>query len=116
MRVTINTEEFQFVAGFFKREPRWKVTCKIEFSPEELAIIRQRNFGDLQIYTQDTGIGEPTDIKLAAVIKHGIWNVFNTPLAAKQFENELTSELLPSLKTYLTASADVETGTKVLEF
>lgn len=98
MRATIKTEEYQYVAGIFKREPRWKVVCKLEFSSEELAIIRNRNLSDLHIYTQNLGNSDDIQVYLKEVIKHGIWSVFLTPVDAKQFEQELTNELLPTLR------------------
>jgi hypothetical protein len=116
MRVTIRTEEFKYAAGLFKREPRWKVICNIEFSAEELAIIRQRNLGDVHVFTQQLGGEDEFPISLAMVVKEGIWSVYHTPVDAKNFEHELTTELLPALKNYLTASADVESGDRVLEF
>lgn len=116
MRATVRTEEFQYVAGIFKRVPRWKVICTIEFTPEELAIIRQRNLGSLYIYTQHINIGSDVDVRLAEVVKDGIWSICHTPVDAKNVEHEIVSEILPTLKNYLSASADVEGGTRVLEF
>jgi len=116
MRATIETEEFQYVAGFFKREPRWKVKCKIDFTNEELSIIRARNLGDLQVYTQSIGTGDDIAINLKQVVKHGIWSVFTTPIDARNFEYELETNTLPALKDYLDASAEVEAGPRTLEF
>jgi len=116
MRVTIKTEEFQYVAGLFKREPRWKVICGIEFTDEELAIIRKRNLGDLHIYTRQIGNGAEDNVNLNQVVKQGIWSVYLTPVDAQNFEHELTTSLLPSLKNYITASAEVSSAAKVLEF
>lgn len=114
MRATINIEEFQY--GLFRRVPRWRVVCKIEFTPEEIAIVRQRNLGDLHIYTQHVTPDDDFEVDLAEVVKSGIWSTFNTPVGAKNFEAELANSLLPTLKNYLSASADVGSGPTTLEF
>jgi hypothetical protein len=118
MRVTINTTEIKLVRGIFKKIPGWEVTCKIEFTSDELTTIKKRNLSDMHIYDREFGsdISDPLPRELRHVIKDGIVNVFLTPVAAQNFEHELSEKLLPTLKNYLTASAQNPTGPKVLEF
>jgi len=74
MRVAINTEEIKFAMGFFRKEPRWRVECAIEFTEEELAIIRQRKLGNVHVCAQQFGDGRKEDCTLGGLVKHGkIW-------------------------------------------
>jgi hypothetical protein len=116
MRITIQTEEFAYQAGFFKKEPRWKVKCAIEFSEEEKQIIRRRGLGDVHVYTREFGPGiDSMECNLAHVVKSGIETICLTPVDAKNFEHELKTELLPGLKNYLMASAEVSTAAETFE-
>ncbi len=99
------------------KKPKWFVNCKIVFSDEELAIIRQRDLRDLEVYTEvhHNMPGEPINRTLGEVVKHGIACSFNTPIEAKQFEQHLKEELLPNLKNYLAVSAEPMTGSTTFE-
>jgi hypothetical protein len=115
MRITLETEEKQF--GLIMKKPKWWVTCKIVFSDEELAIIRQRDLSKLEVYTQvhHNMPVDPIDRTLGEVVKHGIECSFNTPIEAKQFEQHLKEKLLPNLKNYLTVSAEPMSGSSTFE-
>ncbi len=115
MRITLNTEEFQF--GLMFKKPKWSVECKIDFSEEELGVIQQRDLFDLTVYTQahHNQAGQEIDRTLKEVIKHGISCTFNTPVDAKNFETYLKEDLLPKLKNYIQASAQKSSGPQTFE-
>jgi hypothetical protein len=115
MRATIKIVELDH--GIIRKKLRWKVECKIDFTGEELAIIRARDLGDLQVYMQSNSYGaEPFQVNLKEVVKVGIWSVFISPVDARNFEQQLTTKTLPALKNYLMASAEIETSPRILEF
>ena len=117
MRATIDIEEYQYAVGLFKREPRWKVNCKLNFSEEELAIIRARSLYDLHVYNQRLPMEEDEiPILLREIIKHGIWSVFSSPVEARNFKHDLSTEILPSLKTYIEECVDTGGEPETLEF
>ena len=90
--------------------------CKLEFSPEELAIIKHRHLFDLGVYSQTLPDGEDYRGKLEEVIRRGIRHYFNTPIDAKNFEAKLSEDILPWLKKYIADSENVRSGPKILEF
>lgn len=116
MRATIEIEEYQYAVGLFKRSPRWRVNCKIIFSEEELAIIRARSLYDLHVYTQLSPMNDETPVFLKEIIKHGIWSVFASPIEARNFEHELSTDILPSLKNYIAECAESNYEPQTLEF
>jgi hypothetical protein len=115
MRITLETEERQF--GLMFKKPKWWVNCTIFFSDEELAIIRERALGDAVVYTQvhHNMQDDPIDRTLAEVVKHGISCSYNTPIEAKQFEQHLKEQLLPTLKEYLIVSGEPTSGPQTFE-
>jgi hypothetical protein len=116
MRITLGTREYQY--GLVFKKPKWAVECKIDFSEEELGIIRQHNLLDLRIYTQTMHNDRPdeaVDRTLKEVIKHGIMCTYSTPVDAQKFENYLKEELLPMLKNYIQASGQKSAGPETFE-
>ena len=116
MRVALHVEQFDYKAGLFKREPRWKVICAIEFSEEEKQIIKDRRIGDEIIYTQELGNGDEGDpMELKRVVRDGIWSIFRTPAEADAYAEQLQEVILPALKSYIYEETESQTQPRTFE-
>jgi len=109
MKVQISHEERK--AGIFSKKTVYSVIHKVEFSPEEQAIIKARKLGDIVAWVApDPRPGMEYAVKisyLASLKPTGFSIEFPTILEAKEYAEELKTKHFPNLKAYLTVSADV---------
>jgi hypothetical protein len=129
MKVSLEQKALNYTEkgkGFFaKPTPRiaYQVLLTVDFSEEELSIIRTRDFGEMSIYESPPHYydGIDTPFTLVRVTVNKLINErpylrgFDTVLEAKQWAEALQEELLPNLKRYLVVSAEVATGTTSFE-
>jgi hypothetical protein len=92
------------------------VQAVVEFSETEVAVIRNFNLGDtvlyhehfdkLEAYYKAHDLPYKDEVvnfylTIDKLIAEPFQRGFDTPLKASQFENELKSEILPSLKSFI---------------
>lgn len=122
MRVTIKREEEQVKhkTGFFSSTTKtnFKVLTTVDFSEVEIATIRQNGLGDTAIFQQEMDIFGPHLYRytIDKLIKDKTWiRGFSTPLEANNFEHELKSEILPTLKSYIEGNMSQGATTETFE-
>lgn len=125
VRVSIRTEEFLVRDGWFRRSTRYRVLVDIQFSQEELAIIRHRRLEDVVVMERPhpfTSTPElinqyPHLFNLTIgdlIAQHPSAYALETPLEAKGYEYRLT-ECLAELKEFLDRNAGIDPRRKVFE-
>lgn len=121
MRVSINHDEVSH--GVFKKTIYHQVEVKVDFSEEELAIIKQNNLEDTIVLERtntaylkyDEELADIYPLKISDLMsKHSDIHALDTPLEAKQYEASLT-EALQQLKAYIEENAEVETKSTTFE-
>jgi hypothetical protein len=126
MRVQINHNET--TSGFFRTTTKYEVVVRVEFSAEELAIIRQRNLADTIVLRRDpqafqrkrfspdelARLQDVIDLKISNLMKGPDSYICDTPLEAKNYEANLT-DALKQLKSYIFANAEISDKSKSFE-
>jgi hypothetical protein len=107
MRITIEHKEE--TKGIVFKQPVYAVRYAIQFSDEELAIIKHRNLNDHAVFHYDHGLGDdmPTGVPVG-LFRDGRQLVrrFDNLVDAKAFEADLKTKHLPALKAVLDASRE----------
>lgn len=116
MKVTINHGEHK--TGLIRKTTHYTVEVAVEFNNEELAIIEERNLMKVKVMQRDVpstmeGVDSDWDLTVSWLKKGDIYYVRSLP-AAKQYDHDLR-EALKKLKTYLTASTEIEEKSSTFE-
>ena len=126
MKVTIVRTEIpkKVKTGFLRSEmvPTYQINANIDFSPEELAIIKKQRLGPTIVYTNMTP-GYENDramdfnFTIDFIVKNkAIHDRFDTVIEANNFENKLKEDLLPTLKGYIAGNESTGNKSETLEF
>lgn len=102
MQITINHEES--TTGILNKKTFYNVVLNINFSHEELAIIDKHKLHNSLLYTVPSPMGEDysQEVRIGLLVKRGkVSRAFKTPLEAKDWEEELKTNILPQLKNYI---------------
>jgi hypothetical protein len=137
MKATIDTVEQETHSGkdgIFKKKPRyiiWSVIAKIQLSEEEKAIVNSRRLGETVIYVQKFEpehfsnmdpemtkyLGHVREVGVTindATGKDDWTTIFYNPISAKNFAQELETEILPNIKALINAVKE-PTKTRTIE-
>ncbi len=126
MKATVNRTEHQnkVKTGLFssKTVPSYSVSATIDFSEEELAIIRKQKIGDIVVHsykqmTMKDGSPLMFDYTIDFIVKNKtISDKFDTVIEASTFERKLKEDILPTLKGFIDGNADSGNKSETLEF
>lgn len=107
MRVSISHDDVVVRKGFLGRETRYRVAAHIEFSHEEKAIIQRFALGRHEAYTAKNAVDFPnfTFTINDLLYQRPHIRTFPTAIAARIFEQELASQILPRVKDYILGNA-----------
>jgi hypothetical protein len=100
VKVTLGVEEKKF--GLLFPKSKWWVEGQLEFSPEELTIIREKGIDDGLVYDEvHHNLGDAVPRTLRDIMKHGISCSFNSLQEARAFEERLRKVILPAVKEFI---------------
>ncbi len=126
MRVSIDHREI--TTGLLRRTTQYEVVTKVDFSDEELAVIRHRRLEDTIVlervpdrihaskFTQQelADLADQWHLKIKSLMKRSPdVHTLDTPIEAKQYEQDLTGALR-NLKAYIEGNATLA-GAKTFE-
>lgn len=122
MRITIEQKE-KSEKGWFKAKTYYVVRCKVDFSEEELQIIKDRELG------QDVVLERPPSCNLKVsefddprqyylyvddLVQRADNYACPTPFDAKEYEREL-EVMLRKMKAYIDQNASLDGGSRTFE-
>ncbi len=121
----VNIEHTEDSRGIFKKTTYYVVTIKVDFSDEELHIIKDQDIEDLVVLERNTPASLIDknfddeagywDLKIKSLmLKDGSSHDFHTVGEAKQYATAL-EEAMPRLKDYISANAGIDETSKTFE-
>ena len=120
MKATISYDENQHKPSMFaKPVTRYLVKMVVAFSEEEQAIITQAMLADVPLHEYDMPLEKLDPLHVRLTIndcRAGTFSkAFDTPFKARLFRQEVTDDILPSLKNYLEGNRPLEKEPLVIE-
>ena len=126
MKATVSRTEHQnkVKTGMFSSTmvPSYTVSAAVQFSEEELAIIRKQKIGSVVVHTCEQGTfkdGSPItfDYTIDFIVKNGSFgDSFKRMIDAGTFERKLKEDILPTLKGFIAGNENTGNTSETLEF
>ena len=113
MKITI--EHDTVTLGLFRKKTHYRVKCTVQFSQEELHVIKSKDLGDKIVLNRPpmSVLNSAPDADIDALrIRHfisgkGDTHTFATPGEARDYDEEV-KEGLPKLKAFIENNSDIK--------